>query len=103
MRGMFKKITSLMMAAMLAVASVSFAPVAQANPYELADAEPTGGEMMFDALLVRPVMAVGTVLTTAVFVVSLPFSLLGGNVDQAAKKLVAEPFMHTFVRPLGED
>lgn len=111
MRGMFKKITSLVMAGLLAVASLSFAPVSQAgayganntNPYAMADAAPTGGEMMFDALMVRPIMAVGTVATTAVFLVSLPFSLLGGNVDEAAKRLVAEPFMYTFARPLGDD
>ncbi len=103
MRGMFKKITSLVMAGLLAVASLSFAPVSQANTYGLAEAGPSGGEMMFDALLVRPIMVVGTVASTAVFLVSLPFSLLGGNVDEAAKKLVTEPFRHTFVRPLGED
>lgn len=103
MRGMFKKITSLVMAGLLAVASISFAPVTLANPYDLADTKPTGGEMMFDAVLVRPTMLIGTVVTTAVFLVSLPFSLLGGNVGEAANSLVTEPFKYTFQRPLGED
>ena len=103
MRGMFKKITSLVMAGLLAVASISFSPVTLASPYELADSKPSGGEMMFDMILVRPIMVVGTVATTAVFLVSLPFSLLGGNVDQAADSLVVEPFNYTFLRPLGEN
>jgi hypothetical protein len=51
---------------------------------------------------VRPFMLVGTVLTTATFIVTLPFSALGGNVDEAATKLVSEPASYTFVRPLGE-
>lgn len=103
MRGLLKKITSLVMAGLLAMASLSLTPAAMASTYDLADAKPSGGEMLFDALMVRPFMAVGTVATTAVFLVSLPFSLLGGNVDEAAENLVVEPFSYTFLRPLGED
>lgn len=65
-------------------------------------AKPTSGEVMADALLVRPVMLIGTLLTTATFVVTLPFSALGGNVGEAADTLVVEPATYTFVRPLGE-
>jgi hypothetical protein len=35
------------------------------------------------------------------FVLSLPFSALGGNVGEAAEKLVVDPAMFTFARPLG--
>jgi len=45
---------------------------------------------------------VATVFGCAVFVVSLPFSALGGNTKQAVQKLVKEPAAFTFVRPLGE-
>jgi len=41
-------------------------------------------------------------LGCAVFIVSLPFSLLGGNTKQASQKLVKDPASFTFVRPLGE-
>ncbi|OYV76954.1 MAG: hypothetical protein B7Z66_06740 [Chromatiales bacterium 21-64-14] len=58
--------------------------------------------MVADLLLIRPAAAIGTFITTGVFVVSLPFSLLGGNVGEAAHLLVVEPAEYTFVRPLGE-
>jgi len=66
------------------------------------DEEPTAGEMLADAVIVRPAMLVVTTVTAATFVVTLPFSLLGGNVDEAAEKLLAEPAKYTFIRPLGE-
>ena len=108
MRNLFKKMFSLVMAGVLAISSLAFAPAALAvrnntMPYDLVSAEPTAGEMMADALMVRPVMALGTVATTAVFLVSLPFSLLGGNAGDAADKLVVEPFKRTFLHPLGAD
>jgi hypothetical protein len=97
------KMTSLLVAGVLAV-STSIVPVTASAYEDYSDMEsrPTGGEMLADALLVRPVMLASTVITTAVFVVSLPFSLLGGNVGDAAKGLVVEPVKYTFVRPLGE-
>jgi hypothetical protein len=103
MRTHSKKLASYLMAIVLAFASLS-PMVASANSYDyLADAEePTGGEMMADAFLMRPFMLVGTLVTTATFVVTLPFSLLGGNVGDSAQKLVVEPAKYTFVRPLGE-
>ena len=64
-------------------------------------AEPTGEEMVADVLVARPLGLVGTVFGTAAFIVSLPFSLLGGNVDKAAENLVVGPARETFVRCLG--
>jgi len=63
---------------------------------------PGSGEMIIDAVVVRPIMLVGTVVGVVLFVVTLPFSALGGNVGEAADKLVVEPAAYTFVRPLGE-
>ena len=65
--------------------------------------EPGSGEAMIaDVLVARPVGLVATVVGSAVYVVSLPFSLLGGNEKQARQKLVVEPTEFTFKRPLGE-
>jgi len=64
--------------------------------------ENSAGAMTADLLLVRPVGIVACVLGSAVFVVSLPFSLLGGNSGESAQKLVAEPAKFTFTRPLGD-
>ncbi len=60
------------------------------------------GKMIVDVLLVRPLSLVATATGTALFVASFPFSLLGGNVKAAAKKMVIEPAKYTFVRPLGD-
>jgi len=63
--------------------------------------EPTAEGMVVDAVIVRPVMIAVTVIGTVTFVLTSPFSLLGGNIDDAAEKLVYQPAKYTFVRPLG--
>lgn len=63
---------------------------------------PSAEAMAIDLIMVRPASLVATVLGTATFIVSLPFSILGGNVDDAGKNLVLKPAKTTFIRPLGE-
>ncbi len=58
--------------------------------------------MVADVVIARPIGLVSTVVGSAIYVVSLPFSLLGGNEKQAREKLVKEPTAFTFKRPLGE-
>ena len=62
----------------------------------------SGDAMIYDFVIVRPISAVATLASTTVYILSLPFSALGGNSDEAAEKLVKEPFEWTFERPLGE-
>ncbi len=64
--------------------------------------EPTGGEIMFDLVLTRPLGLAAIVVGTAVFVVGLPFTLPTGSVGVAAKRLIGEPVKFTFQRPVGE-
>jgi hypothetical protein len=64
--------------------------------------KPSGAAMLIDGVLVRPFGMVATLIGSAVFVVTLPFSLLGDNVDDAAQSLVKDPAKMTFLRPLGE-
>ena len=59
--------------------------------------------MMFDLVILRPLGLAATVIGTAFFVVSLPFSVLGGNTGEAAKTLMVEPAKYTFTRPLGAE
>jgi len=61
-----------------------------------------GVTMAADIVFARPIGLIATVVGTALFIVSLPFSALGGNVDAASQKLVVEPFNYTFSRPLGD-
>ena len=74
--------------------------LAQQEYIESEDA--SGDAMIYDFVIVRPISAVATLASTTVYILSLPFSALGGNSDEAAEKLVKEPFEWTFERPLGE-
>lgn len=65
------------------------------------DEDPSAGAMVGDLLVARPLGLVMTVGGTAAFVVSLPFTLLGGNVSEAADTLMVGPARSTFVRCLG--
>jgi hypothetical protein len=61
----------------------------------------TGGTMVADALIARPIYAAATAFGAAVFLVTLPFSALGGNVEEAGEQLVAGPARGLFTRCLG--
>lgn len=63
--------------------------------------EPTSAEMVADALVARPIYAVATVLGSALFVVTLPFTALGGNVKEAGNELVTGPAQGLLTRCLG--
>lgn len=93
----------LLAATVLACVGVMTTPAAAAQSvaYEQTDT-PSAAAMGVDLLLVRPLGLVSTVAGTGLFVLSLPFTLLGGNVEEAAHVLVAEPGAYTFSRPLGE-
>ena len=92
-----KKIFVLILLAILCVPSTLFA--AQGSCDTSAPAE----KMFVDVVLVRPLMLAGTAVGSVVYVVSLPFTLLGGNAGEAGKKLVVEPAAYTFARPLGSN
>jgi hypothetical protein len=64
--------------------------------------EPGGDAMIADFVLVRPLGIAATAVGTAFWVVSLPFSALGKNTGTAWNKLVKDPFVFTFARPLGQ-
>ncbi|NIB39553.1 hypothetical protein HBA55_08145 [Pseudomaricurvus alkylphenolicus] len=63
--------------------------------------DPSALAMTTDLLVVRPVLLATTIVGSAVWVVSLPFSAAGGNMMQAADTLVVGPGKATFVRCLG--
>ena len=102
MRIISKKLASYLMAVILTMTSLGLPMAANAASYDyMAEStEPTGGEMMAE-ILMRPFMLVGTVLTTATFIVMSPFSALGGNFGESFDTLVKEPAAYTFTRPLG--
>ena len=80
---------------------IPFGSAALAEEYFEAE-EPEGGEMIYDAVIVRPLGIVATAIGSVFFVLSLPFSAAGDNVDAAQEELVKKPARFTFKRPLGE-
>ena len=58
--------------------------------------------MIADGLLLRPGGLIATLVGSAVFVITLPFSIPTKSVEKAAQKLVVDPARYTFVRPLGQ-
>ena len=70
--------------------------------YEIGAKEATTESMIGDAVVARPLGLVSMVVGSVFFVVSLPFSALGGNTGEAAEKMVIAPTRFTFNRPLGE-
>ncbi|WP_370462589.1 hypothetical protein [Pseudomaricurvus sp. HS19] len=87
-------------AAVLAALMV-FTSASMASGINTVDEDPSMLAMTGDLVVVRPVMFVTTIVGSAVWLVSLPFSLAGGNAMQAADTLVVGPAKTTFVRCLG--
>jgi len=69
--------------------------------FAASEESPNDWAMAGDVLVARPFGMVLTLVGSALFVVSLPFTALGGNVKQAADTLVIGPAKETFVRCLG--
>lgn len=93
-----KTLVAMAASLLLSLPAVSQASNQAAN---IADRDPSALRMTGDLVVARPMMLAATLIGTAVFVVSLPFSLIGGNVEQAADTLMVEPAKNTFFRCLG--
>jgi hypothetical protein len=59
-------------------------------------------KMAADVVIARPVGMVSIAIGFGFFVISSPFSALGGNIGDAWHTLVASPAKFTFTRPLGQ-
>ncbi|MDV7212115.1 hypothetical protein SAMN04244572_02437 [Azotobacter beijerinckii] len=62
---------------------------------------PPAYAMIGDLIVARPFLIAATLAGTAAFVISLPFTALGGNVKEAGQSLVVAPGREAFVRCLG--
>jgi hypothetical protein len=92
---------SLVLVVTVSLLIIPFGSAALGGEYFEAE-EPSGAEMIFDFILVRPVGLIATAVGSVFYVVSLPFSALGGNTGIAGEKLIKDPAAYTFKRPLGE-
>ncbi|RJG12504.1 multidrug transporter [Pseudomonas cavernicola] len=86
--------------ALPAQAEMVYQQNASGDPLYTADAPPAYS-MIGDLLIARPLLIGATAIGVVAFVVSLPFTALGGNVGEAAQELVAVPGKEAFVRCLG--
>jgi len=93
-----------MVAGLLAIVLATYPLCAMAEKAQGTPVKPriSAEAMAIDTGVARPLGLVGTVIGSAIFVVSLPFSALGGNTSAAWNNLVAAPAVYTFHRPLGE-
>jgi len=90
---LFKFCKVIFLSVVLALPTLAWSNTVEEKPSALA--------MTGDALFVRPVMMVTTVVGGAIFLVSSPFALLGGNISESWEQLVGRPFSTTFIRCLG--
>ena len=58
--------------------------------------------MLGDLVIMRPLGIAATAVGAVAYVLSLPFSLAGGNEPEARQKLMGDPAGYTFARPLGD-
>lgn len=97
MRALAKKYGRLMVAAMtLTLAAPQLVLAEEDNPEQ-----PSALAMAGDAVIARPLGVLITAVGVVTYVVTLPFSLAGGNAKAAGKELVVNPAEATFVRCLG--
>ncbi len=87
------------LAMVFSLALVLLAP--QISYSQAVEEDPSALAMAGDLVVARPLLLVATVVGSAAYVVSLPFSLAGGNAKEAGKTLVVGPAKATFVRCLG--
>lgn len=71
---------------------LSMQPASAAIEIDESDFGPSYGTMVVDTVAGKPLQLVTAVAGTAAYIVSLPFSLIGGNADQAQQKLFVEPW-----------
>lgn len=72
-----------------------------AEDLEQVDERPTAMAMMGDAFIARPFLLAGTVIGATVFTVALPFSAMGGKLEESWNTLVVGIAKPTFQRCLG--
>ncbi|OLF37084.1 MULTISPECIES: hypothetical protein [unclassified Psychrobacter] len=75
-------------------------PASAAIEIDESDFGPSYDTMVVDTVVGKPLQLVTAVTGTAAYLVSLPFSLIGGNADQAQQKLFVEPW-NAMARCLG--
>jgi hypothetical protein len=101
MRGVKQRILSRFMVLVIVVMTAMMPVTSYGKNISKNEQYPTSLEMTADLLVVRPLAIIATLVGTLTFVLSVPFSALGGNAGQAADAMVVAPFSSAFLRCLG--
>ena len=99
MHKFLKQSTILLIAVSLIATSFGSAALAQD---EYRERSRSGEKMAADLVFLRPAGILALALGSLAFVVSVPFSALGGNTKEAYEEMVKKPARYTFKRPLGD-
>lgn len=100
MNSLNARVLAAFLSLVLTAVSIPAAAYSSMEDDETTDA-PSTFAMIGDIIVARPILLAMTVIGTAGFVLSLPFSALGGNVKESAQMLVVGPAKSTFARCLG--
>ena len=87
----FKKVVFVFLAFSLALAVLY-------TPAWSEDASVDYADQIYDVLFARPAAFLGGIGGTAVFIISLPFTVATGGVDDSFNMFVVKPFWYAFVR-----
>lgn len=98
MRGWFKQGSKLMLS--VATSVMLLYPTTGFSEQVIGE-EPSAFAIFGDTIFVRPLLLVATAVGAGVFVITLPFSALGGNVGETADVLVGTPADALLFRCLG--
>lgn len=85
-----QKVFTVLASVSLLIASMQ--PALAAIEIDETDFGPSYETMAVDTVVGKPLQLVTAIAGTAAYLVSLPFSLIGGNADQAQQKLFVEPW-----------
>ncbi len=62
---------------------------------------PSTDDILIDGFIKKPLDIISMLLGTGVFIVTLPFSALGGDTNEVSKTLIEKPAKSAFERCLG--
>ena len=66
--------------------------------------DPVGqGWSAIDLIFARPLGIAAGIVGTAIFIVSLPFTIPSGGVDEAADMFIVKPFQFSFTRDFPDE
>lgn len=96
-----KKLFTAALAALTLALNVTSYAQEQAE-YDIPESATPVTDVMYDALLMRPVGVIALGVGAVTFIISLPITLPLGEAGRTARELVAAPFNYTFTRPIGD-